>query len=129
MKRRQLLHGRFALFNSADGGVRRTLLQQGGQLVQRSARPNGVNLHAPIGFVARPASKVKRSCVFFDEPAVADTLYVAGHKPASGFHSVQSGLQPATVPCCVAAKASRTAVRRVCGLKGLGNSAKPFSTT
>jgi hypothetical protein len=99
VKRRQLLHGRFVLFNNAHGCVRRALLQQRCQLIQRSAGASGVNLHPAVGFVACPASKVKLGCVLFDEQAVTDTLDVAGHKPASGFHIVQSGLQLAAVPC------------------------------
>ena len=57
LKRTQLLHGGFVLFNSAYVGRAGSLVQPGGEAVQLVRRADGVNLHPAVVFIANPAGK------------------------------------------------------------------------
>ena len=55
VKRVQLLHVRFLLFNCPDQSQRRTLVEKRGQPVEIRALTNRINLHPAILFVPNPS--------------------------------------------------------------------------
>lgn len=79
-----MLHVSFLLFNPAHIRHARSLIKKSGEFVELIRGACGVNLHAPVIFVANPAAQTDADGVLFDEPAESNTLHAAGNIPAAG---------------------------------------------
>lgn len=79
-----MLHGSFLLFNCAHFGHARTSIKQRREPIELFGVADGVDLHAPVVFVAHPAAQAEFVRALLDEPAESDTLYPAGNKPPAG---------------------------------------------
>jgi hypothetical protein len=77
-----LLHFRIQLFKSAYRGVRRTLMQPRGQLIQLPRRSHRVSFYTAIVQVPHPARHADHPGLFFNEPAETDALHLARYEPA-----------------------------------------------
>lgn len=88
-----MLHGRFLLLNSANIRHPWTLMEIAGKLLQLLRSAYGVDVDAPIVFIAHPASQSKSRSLFLDKPTEADALHATGNEPAPGLMPVtQVGL-------------------------------------
>jgi len=78
-----LLHGGFLLFNPANLGHARPLVQKCRQLAQLIRSAGRVDLNPAIIFVADPPAHPDLARVLLDEEAKSNTLHTPRDKPAA----------------------------------------------
>jgi hypothetical protein len=130
-----LLHGRFLLFNSTNFRRARAAMQKRGKAIEGFGVADGVNLDAPIVFIADPATKPNFVGRLLDEPAEPNALYASGDEPAAGgyFGGLQlggSGLPSRSLPAGFESPSVASIVaRKLLIVNGFGINRNPFSTT
>jgi len=72
-----LLHGGFLLFNPANLGKTRTLMEQSGELIQLIRLTCRIHLNPPVVFISNPAAQTELHSMLFDEPTEANPLHTA----------------------------------------------------
>jgi len=127
------LHGCFPLFNSANLGHRRPLVQQRGKLVKLRGSTDRVNPHPAIVFIADPPANTDAVRVLQNEPAESYTLHPPGYKPLARFGrgclQEAGSVRPSAPDGAGASIIALISARKAFTVKGFVISRKPLSMT
>lgn len=76
-----MLHGGFALFNTADVGIGRSLMKVASHFVELVGSTGGVDVNPPVIQISGPAIYADEGGILANEMAESDALHVSGNEP------------------------------------------------